>query len=115
MACNRTDIGISIPVVSLGAGASTAERKRRKTASQRKERRGRHMDSRTEILLSVIGDLQRLDRLLRHIAETNEERAIETQVHVADSMAQLGCGEDVDHPIRSNGSFLASFFRSRPH
>ena len=65
------------------------------------------MDLRVEALISLIEDLERLERHLLHLVDTNEACAVETRVYLADSMTQMqNRGEYPWLGVRNNKSFL---------
>ena len=65
------------------------------------------MDTRVEALVSLLEDLERLERHLLHLVDTNDACAVETRVYLADSRAQMqNRGENPWLAQRNNGTFL---------
>jgi regulator of replication initiation timing len=65
------------------------------------------MDTRVDALISLLEDLERIERHLLHLVEENEACAIETRAYLADSMAQMQNRADFPWPAqRKNGTFL---------
>lgn len=67
------------------------------------------MDSRVEALISLIEDLERIERHLLHLVDGNEACALETRAYLADSMAQMRHHDETAQ--RNNKTFLKTPLR----
>lgn len=70
------------------------------------------MDLRVEALISLIEDLERMERHLLRLVDTNEARALETRAYLADSMAQMQNRDEYPWAAqRNNKTFLKTSLR----